>query len=253
VKRGEPLPGDGVLAMLERGRPPNEEELLRTLRSSRCPAALVERLAGSRFVLASRRLLPLVVSHPACPRHFAWDSLPRLGWRDLAAVSAATRTPPPVRRQAEKKLAERVAQMTLGERLALARVAPRSVVGALLHEGDARCIAALLDNAKITESDAARIVSENGGPGCAMAVLRHARWGGSRLVRAAALRSPHVPLVLAMGLLATLTAGELALIAGAHDVPAQVRDAARNLFDRRADLPAAESGPAPPCTRGVTP
>lgn len=222
-----------VLEVLDRGERPGEGEVVRALRSGHCPAALVERLASSRWTLAAERVLPLVVGHPACPRHFAWEALPRLGWRDLVALAASPRTPPPVRRQAERRLSERVPLMTRGERVAVARVASRAVVLAMLGTADELCVEALLDNPHLTEMDVVRLVVENLQPGCAASVLRHRRWGASRSVRQAAVRSPAMPLGVAMGVLATFSAGELEASATAADVPGAVRAAAELLLTKR--------------------
>jgi hypothetical protein len=174
-----------------------------------------------------------MLAHPGCPRAFAWDALARLAWRDLAAVARQPRTPPAVRKQAERKLVERLGQLTLGERTALARIAPCGLIGALLTETEVVCVRALLDNARFTEDDAVRLIGTNTNWCCAMAVLRHPRWGFSRTVREAALRSPRLPLAVVMGLIAALSPSELEAISRSQDVPKTVQAAARTLCEHR--------------------
>ena len=147
-----------LLKLLEAGGEPEEGALARTLRRPSCPGELVERLSRCGWILGSPRLLKLVVRHPRCPRHFAWEAVARVGWNDLVEVARDPRTPPAVRAQCERKLIERVATLTLGERTALARVAPRSLIGVMIASEEPRCIAALLDNRLFTESDALRVL-----------------------------------------------------------------------------------------------
>jgi hypothetical protein len=218
---------------LERGERPADGELVRALRSAACPASLVERLAGCRWVLRAGRVLPLLLRHPACPRPFALEAMLSLGWRDLLAVAREPRAAPPVRRQAELKLKERVAQLTSGERTALARQATRSVLVQLLDSADPLCVRAMLDNPQFTETEALRLLTANRHADCLVEVVRHREWGQRPAVVRSAVRSRRMPLGVVLGMLATLTVTELEQIADAPEVAAEVRDAAARLAERR--------------------
>ncbi|MFH1177237.1 MAG: hypothetical protein V1750_07500 [Acidobacteriota bacterium] len=232
---GQPDPGATLLAMLDQGLRPDEGETVRLVRSPACPARVVESLAGCRWVLGCRRLLPLLVRHPACPRSFAWEALPRLGWHDLLEVTRDPRTSPPVLRQAERKLIARIPQLTTGERTGLARRASRAVLAALLGDPAPGCIQALLDNPQLVECDALRIVANNPNPTCVLAVLRHPRWGASTQIVRAALHCLVLPLPVALGLLASLSASELSRIVCTGVVGGALKDAAIRLLRRRAE------------------
>ncbi len=218
---------------LDSGDRPTDAELLRSLRSPACPGSLVERLASCRWLLHSRRVLPLVVRHPSCPRPFAWEALPHLGWHDLLGVAAYPRTPPPVRRQAERRLLDRLPQMTAGERTALARLAPRAVLAGLLDVGDVPCVQALLDNPQFTENEAVRLVRTNRKGECVLAAVRHPRWGKCIAVLRAAVRCRNLPVGVLLGLVVTLPSAELEQLARSSEVPTSVRTAATTLLRRR--------------------
>jgi hypothetical protein len=222
-----------VLARLEAGEEVPEGALVRCLRSPACPRALAERLAGCRWVRSLRRALPLLVRHPGCPQAFAMDALPRLGWHDLLLVVRDPRTHPVVRRQGEKRLLDRLKQLTDGERTALARHATRGIVAALLADDSPACVQALLDNAHFTEPDAVRLVAANRHGECVAAVVRHPRWGAARAVVDAALRSPALPFGVALGLLATLPRARLVALAASPELPAPLREPAARLLERR--------------------
>lgn len=222
-----------VVAVLDRGEWPDEGELQRALCSPWCPSSLIERLTASPRLLRSRRLVALVLTHPGCPRTFAWDALPRLPWSDLASVARRPRTPVPVRKHAERKLVERLGQLTIGERTTLARVAPRGLIGVLLTDIEVGCVRALLDNSRFTEDDAVRLIGANTNRHCAMAVLRHPRWGSCRAVKEAALRSPRLPLAVLMGLIVALSPSEVEALARSRDVPKVVQATAHALCEHR--------------------
>jgi hypothetical protein len=228
-----------VLDLLESGGVPSEGELVKLLRRPSCPGAVVERLSLCPWLLSSRRALQLVVRHPRCPRHFAWDALPRLGWHDLLEVARDPRTSPAIRKQSERKLAERLNGLTLGERTALARQAPRSVVGVLLTDEQPLCVEALVANPHFTETEALRLLHGNRNPECVLVLLRHPLWGRRPEVLRAAVRSERIPLGVALGLLALLPESDVEALAASAEVRGHLRAAAALLLRRR------RAGPEP--------
>jgi hypothetical protein len=227
---------EGPAAVLERlddGVEVPEGVLVRCLRSRACPRELVERLAGCRWVRAMRRAVPLLLRHPGCPQAFAMDALPRLGWNDLLLVVRDPGTRPAIRRQGERRLLERLKQLTIGERMALARHATRGVIAAMVADEAPAVVQALLDNSLLTEQDAVRLIAVTGSGECVAAVLRHPRWGTSRAVVEAAVRSPALPLGLALGVVATLSRHRLEALAESCEVRPGLREPLQRLLDRR--------------------
>lgn len=222
-----------IESALDRGERPADSDLVRALRSPACPGRLVEQLAGCRWVMRLGRVLPLLVRHPACPRPFALEAMMSMGWRDLLGVARDPRAAPPVRRQAELKLAERLAQLTSGERTAVARQATRPVIGHMLDTADPLCVRAMLDNPQFTETEALRLLAGNRDPDCLVEVVRHREWGQRPAVVRSAVRCPRMPLGVVLGLLATLSVNELEQIAGAPETVADVRRAAARLLSKR--------------------
>jgi len=206
---------------------------VRALRRVSCPRELIDRLVLCRWVIGSRRVLPLVLRHPACPRHFAFDTLPHLGWHDLLDVSRDARSAPAIRRQAERRLGERLVTLAVGERTALARLAPRSLIPLLLREGSLAAVRALLDNPQFTEPDAIRLLHVTRDPAAVSAVLRHPVWGQRHDVALATVRNRTTPLGVALGLLVTLRNDELAELGDAGDMNEKLRTAAAELARRR--------------------
>jgi hypothetical protein len=226
-----------VIAFMEAGGEVDEGTALRVVRSPRCTARAIELMLLQPAVRRSRTLLAQVVRHPACPRPFAWDALPTLGWRDLLAVATDHRALPPIRRQAERKLAERIRHMALGERVALARQASRGLLPSLMRDASARCIGALLENPRFTETDAVRLVATSVRPEAVREVLRHQRWGAARGVVEAAIRSSAVPLGVALGLAASMPVHELQVLLAGSEIGEPLKTEIARLIERRSRRP----------------
>jgi hypothetical protein len=224
---------DAALARLRAGEEVPEGLLVRCLRSPACPRELVERLAPCRWARSLRRVPALMLHHSGCPRAFAWEMIPRLGWHDLLLVVRDPRTAAPIRRQGERKLAERLKSLTTGERTALAREATRGLIAAMLADEEPLCVQALLANPRFTELDAVRLLNTNRCGECAVAVVRHPRWGAARAVVNAAVRSRALPLGVVLGLIATLSRLQLEDLLRSRELPAAARDAAAQLLEHR--------------------
>lgn len=218
-----------LMASLEAGGRPAESLLVRALREGGCPARLVAILENCQWVRAARRVMALMLRHPHCSLSFALDAIGRVGWVEVLAVARDPHAAPPIRRLAERRLSERVGEMSQGERTSLARRAPRSLFPVLMHDESTRTTAALLDNPLFGEADALRLVSSNLKIDCVRIVLRHASWGRRPAVVDAAMRRRDLPLPVAASLAVTLSERQREQLERSSDVPFQLRELLRQL------------------------
>jgi len=227
-------PTAAVLASLEAGVRPPDVVLRRALQSAGCPARLVSVLEGCRWVRGARRIMALMLRHPGCSLGFAVDAIGRVGWMEVLAVARDPRASPAVRRLAERRLLERVGEMSQGERTSLARRAPRSLFPALIQDVSTRTTAALLDNPLFGEMDALRLVSLNPWIDCVRVVLRHATWGRRPAVVDAAVRRKDLPLPVAAGIAVTLSERQRRQLEQSPDLPREFRQVLSQLREHRA-------------------
>lgn len=213
-----------LLRRLQAGELQDELQLLKAIRSPYCTAAFVEAVTESSLVIGRPRILKALVRHRHCPRAFAWRVLPQLGWHDLLDIAGDPRTPMPVRVQAEAKLVERVPNLSLGEKTALARRAGLHVIGELISEEDSRVVAALLENPKFGESHCQRLVAQTKSAAVLSLVFKHPRWGNLAPVREAILTNLALPLPLLLALLVSLEDSELSRLTKSKEFPAHVRE-----------------------------
>jgi hypothetical protein len=174
--------------------------------------------------------------------------VPHLFWRDLAETASDVRVNPVVRRTAEKYLELRMDEMTLGERVTLARGASRAIVRCLLGSADGRVLRGLLSNPRLVETDAVRIASSPQAPPDVLAhVGGHPKWGCRRAVRVALTGNPRTPVASALRVLCSLDRLDLQRISRDAKVPTIVRIGAERRLNslRRAPDPAGapRSGP----------
>ncbi|HKC24084.1 MAG TPA: hypothetical protein VKF32_05045 [Thermoanaerobaculia bacterium] len=186
-----------------------ERDALQVLRSPHLSPDVVEEIALSPKLITARAVRKAIAIHPASPRSTALDGLERLLWRDLVDVGRSTRTPIPVRRAANQRILERLPFLALGEKTALARLADRSLLAALLEARDERVFAALLQNPRLDSEDLVRWISVGDPDAARLARLADdPRWNRHPQIRAALLACKETPRGAALSLIAHGTRAE---------------------------------------------
>jgi hypothetical protein len=188
-------------------------------------------LTGLRSV---RRALAL---HPATPRPDALRCLDDLTWRDLVEVSRETRTPPPVRQAANRKLRDALRRLAKGERIALARLADRDLLLPLLEENDPDVLGALLRNPRLTSDDLVRWVTVGRAAAATLESLAaDAVWARRPAVREALLRHRLLPRGAALSLLLSGGRAEWLRLAGDETIHPLLSACARRLCESAAEF-----------------
>lgn len=186
------------------------EELTILLRNRGTTVLIVTRVGRNRSWMRSREIKIAFVSNPRAPQVLARQVLPHLYWRDLAELAANLRVSPVLRREAEKLLGTRLPELSLGEKVALARRGSRGIVLMLRDETDALVLRALAGNARATEADLARILARADVPADFLGWLAdQSSWGQRRVVRLALVRHPRTPPSSALRLTQALSQRDL--------------------------------------------
>jgi len=205
------------------------------LRNRRTPESCLRDLAKRREWTRRYETKRLLAMHGNTPPVVARTFLPHLFWRDLAAVADDLRIHPTVRRHGEALLRVRVAEMSLGERISLARQATRGLISALTHSAESAVVEALLGNPRWVEGDAVRLARSEGTPPPALERLaRHPTWSRRQAVRLALCRNPATPPAAGLALLRGMHAPDLRRLARGGGAPRWIEiAAARALSDGR--------------------
>jgi hypothetical protein len=235
------LSSEELMSLVRRGEL-DELRVLEVLRSPFCTSQIAEEIASNRSLLGAQAVKEKLAGFPGFTFARAMDLLSSLPWTSLLAVAQNPRTPPVVRRQAERKLIFQVPSMSLGEKIAMARRAHRALFPALTGGSDEKILTALLDNPRMVENDVVVFVNTGEPPVEFYGVVaRHRKWGQYYGVRRALVECSRTPLPLALSIMVQLPRSDHKRMAGRKNLSDEIREAAAGLFARASSDSASES------------
>jgi hypothetical protein len=131
-------------------------------------------------------------------------------------------------------------ELTLGERRSLARRPHRASLERLLYDPHPLVIRQLLQNPKLVESDVMRLLTRRPVRSEVVTEIAHTAWFTRPRLRMAVLLNPGSPPAVAIPMLALCTRPELREVMESADVCKVLRATARELFQLRPPLRAAQ-------------
>ncbi|NOZ79411.1 MAG: hypothetical protein GXP48_09605 [Acidobacteria bacterium] len=226
--------GTQELEELVRTRELDQLEALEVLRNPYCSLSIVESILQSEQHLQAHAVRERIAGFPGLEFGTALHMLGTLPWLSLVHVAQNPRTPPLIRRNAERVIVRRVHGLTLGELVALARCAHRPLIRLLTDQEDERVLEALLDNPRMAENDVLFLLRKKHiPPGILGHISGHRRWGNYTQVRVAVAVHPNTPLPVSLSILVRLSLKDLEEISSAIEAPPEVKRGARQLVQRR--------------------
>ncbi|HEX5434612.1 MAG TPA: hypothetical protein VFY05_10270 [Candidatus Angelobacter sp.] len=173
------LTEDLALAMLERRDLPREA---------------LEQLHRNSSVAKLRKVRLAVVTHPRTPRHVSIPNIRHLYLFELMQVALMPALAPDLKRAAEETLLGRMATISSGERLTLAKRSSGRVAAALLLDKEEHIMQAALLNPQMTEMWIVKALKAGAGAELlSPAVCRHSKWLHRLEIKAALLGNRHTP------------------------------------------------------------
>ncbi len=209
------------------------EEVLEVLRNPFCTVQIAERILDTPRWLSSHVVRERLAGFRNINAARAMNLLATLPWLSLLHIAQAPKTPPLIRRQSERKLLQRMVDMSLGEKVALARLAHRPLIPTLTRANDTRVIVAMLDNPRLVETDVLVMIGKQDlAPEVFQEIARHHKWGTRYQVRFRLAESRAVPVPVALSALVQLRPSDRRAIATRPDVNPEIREAAHKLASR---------------------
>ena len=203
------------------------EELLLAIENQGATPEILSRIGRTPAWMRSRDAKRALVSHPKTPAVLSRRFLPHLFWRELVDVAGSLRVPPVIRREAEKLVRLRMSEITLGERVTLARIASRGLIAGLRSEDDPAVLKALAGNPRVTEADVLEILARPGVPPEFLGWLAdQSAWAQRGAPRGMLTRHPRTPTASALRLVGKLAERQLEDLASDEAAPRLVRVAA---------------------------
>jgi len=200
VHSGDPIePGEASASTSDSELALPEDLALGQLKNRDLPADQIHELSRNRNLLKSRKVRLAMAAHPHSPRQLALRLIRELYTFDLMQLSLMPAVAADLKHLADELLVSRLASITLGERLTLARRSSAFVAAGLLLDKEARVWQASLQNPRLTEAAIVKALQASApSPAFVDAVGRHQKWSVRHEVRVALLRNPHTPLARAL-------------------------------------------------------
>ena len=210
-----------------------QAHVLTVLRKRDLPSAVIEAIARDERWNSRRIIKTAIVNHTKTPKTLALRLVNQLFWKELLKVANNFRLSMPIRTVAERYLRDRLAELELGERITLARTATAGLIPGLLGDGNARVVAALLNNPRLREVQVLQIVDDPGSsPEVLRAVADSERWASRPEVRTAVIKNKKTPVHTALRALAALPPRAIAKLVDKNELPPVIRLGAERILSR---------------------
>jgi len=208
---------------------------LAVMKDRTLPPEVIEKISRNAAVMKSRKVRVALAGHPRTPRRAALRLIREFYTFDLMQFSLMPAVAADLKRVADELLVSRLASITLGERISLARRSSAMVAAALLLDKEARVWQTALENPRLSEAAIVKaLLRANATPAFVKAVCHHAKWSLRVEVRMALLRNEFTPLARALEFARRLSPAQLRDILHASRLPEKIKAYLRNgLEDRR--------------------
>ncbi len=211
-----------------------EDLALAQLEKRDLTAESIQQISEDTGVMKSRKVRVAVASHPRTPRRIALRLIRELYTFELMQFALTHAAPADLRRMSDQLLVSRLASITLGERIALARRSSEHVAGALLTDKESRVWQAALENARLTEVSVVKALQRTAATAAFVeAICHHVKWSVRREIRIALLRSAHTPLAKALEFARGLPPAQLRDILHTSRLPEKVKSYLRKACEER--------------------
>jgi hypothetical protein len=198
------------------------------------PAPALERLSKNAGVMKSRKVRFALASHPLAARRISLRLIREFYTFDLMQFALAGPAAADLKRAADEILVSRIASITLGERISLARRASGTVAAALLLDKEKRVWQCALENPRLTESGLLKTLSRStAGAALVEAICHSTKWSLRTEIRMALLRNEKTPLACALEFARKLNAAQLRDVLHSSRLPEKIKNYLRkDLLDK---------------------
>jgi len=194
---------------------------------------VIEQISRNSAVMKSRKVRVALAAHPRTPRRVALRLIRELYTFDLMQLSLLPAVAADLKRVADELLVARLASITLGERIALARRSSAMVTAALLLDKEPRVWQTALENPRVTEAAIVKALLRPGAtPALVKAVCHHAKWSLRPEIRMALLRNEYTPLARAIEFAQRLSPAQLRDVLHASRLPEKIKAYLRKDMDK---------------------
>ncbi len=207
---------------------------LAALKDRNLSSSVIEQFGKNSAVMKSRKVRLALAAHPRTSRRIALRLIRELYTFDLMQFSLLPAVAADLKRVADELIVGRLASITLGERISLARRSSGMVAAALLLDREPRVWQTALENPRLAEAGLVRaLLRPNASPAFVKAVCHHAKWSVRPEIRMALLRNEYTPLARAVDFAQRLPAAKLRDVLHSSRLPEKIKTYLRKDLQNR--------------------
>jgi hypothetical protein len=197
---------------------------LAVLKDRNLSSETIEQVARNVAVMKSRKVRMSLAAHPRAPRRTALRLVRELYTFDLMQFAMLPAVAADLKHVADELLVARLASVTMGERISLARRSSGMVASTLLLDRETRVWQTALENPRLAEAGIVKaLLRPNTLPAFVKAVCHHAKWSVRPEVRMALLRNEYTPLARALEFARRLPAAKLRDVLHSSRLPEKMK------------------------------
>lgn len=201
-----------------------EDLALSRLKDSDLRAEAIEEISRNAGLMKLRKVRIAIACHQRTPRRIALRIVREMYTFDLMQFALTPTAAADLKRVAEEMIVSRLASVTLGERISLARRSSTLVAGALLLDKDSQVWQAALENSRLTEAAIVRALQRSNATSALVdTISRHPKWSLRNEVQVALLRNASTPAVKAIEFARRIPARKLRDILHASRLPETIK------------------------------
>lgn len=193
---------------------------------------VIEQISRNVAAMKSRKVRVALAAHPRTTRRIALRLIRELYTFDLMQFSLIPAVAADLKRVADELLVARLASITLGERISLARRSSALVASALLLDRESRVWQTALENPHLSEPAIVKaLLRPAATPAFVKALCHHAKWSLRPEIRMALLRNEYTPLARALEFARRLPPAQVRDVLHASRLPEKIKAYLRKDFD----------------------
>jgi len=197
---------------------------LAALKDRDLASEVIEQISKNTAVMKSRKVRLALVAHPRAPRRIALRLIRELYTFDLMQFSLLPAVAADLKRVADELLVGRLASVSLGERISLARRSSGRVAAALLLDRESRVWQTALENPRLVESGVVSALLRPGAsPTFVKAICHHSKWSVRPEIRLASLRNEYTPMARALEFARRLPPAQLRDVLHSSRLPESIK------------------------------
>ena len=207
---------------------------LAELKDHELSAEAIEQISRNAAAMKSRKVRLTVAAHAHTPRRIALRMIREFYTFELMQFAMTPSAPADLKHVADELLLGRLASVTLGERISLARRSSALVAGGLLLDKEARVWQTALENPRLTEAAIVKALQRSGATRAFVeAVCQHAKWSPRLEIRVALLRNAYTPVAKAIEFAQRIPPRQLRDILHASKLPESTKSLLRKEVEER--------------------